>query len=355
MDPLTMMIISSILTTGFGLLKTNFQQYKEFGQQQQLLNEEQDFTREREDLAYQRSLPSTQMQNFLDAGFNGNLAANAVLGGNGTTASVTGSPQAPTVSSAMNALQSMIGRGGQNLYDAMLKQAEIKNIQANTNKTEVEAGLMPRDYEIRRESADAQIKFWNQSVHKMAFEVGLTQEQTKLVEQQNLYYGRKSEAELDVLKETKNKLIADAKLANEQAKTQENVRQELNARVQLEGQQAAYYDASTGLVNQEAAGQMLENEGKAIDLNWIEQHNLPLTVDAQKYLVGLLNKCEYDEANKFLDAIFQSALNQEYAGQVATPKYNIGLPFGIYGHRDFGIGQNSQFDGVQSIPFWNPQ
>ena len=89
---------------------SNHQQNKEFEQQNELLEKEQEYNTEREDLAWERQRPQQIYQDYLDTGYNPNLAAQAVLGGNAETASVGGSPAAPSVNSALGALTSMFGQ-----------------------------------------------------------------------------------------------------------------------------------------------------------------------------------------------------------------------------------------------------
>lgn len=355
MDPLTLMIISSVLPTIFGMYSTRKQQDREFDQQQQFLNEEQDFTREREDLAYQRSLPSTQMQNMLDAGFNENLAANAVLGGNGQSVSASGSPQAPTVSSAIGALQSMIGQGGQNLYDSMLKQAEIENMQANTNKTEVEAGLLPRDYELRKLSTEAQIRVWNQSVHKMAAEVGLTQEQTRLVEQQNMYYGRKSEAEINAMEAKVAEAVTHAMLQLEQIDTEKAKQSDLHTHAGLNVALTGQSHAETELAWSEQSTEYYKSERERIAKEFEQKlGNIPLTADAQRYVESLIKDGKMKEVQQFYTNIFTAALNQSIgnsAGEfIGKPNQKVG----IFGEYSFGVGKHENFYSPYAVPYWNP-
>lgn len=352
------LIIVAVLGTLLNYAISNSQQDREFEEQEDLLRKQQNFTREREDLAYERSRPGSQMKDLLDAGFNPSLAAQSVLGGDAATSQATSSPTAPTVNSAIQAMESMIGQGGQNIYDAWMNQIRAKNIEANTNKTEVEAGLLPRDYELRAMSTESQIGLWNASIEKIAKENDLTNEQIELAKQQNMYYGRMAESDLALNEKRMDQMVAEAKLANEKAKTESHVRSELDARAALEGEQVyterakqSELYAQVGLEEAQKGAVSTEQQIRAIDLEWVQKYDVPLTVDGQKYVAGLLAKGEYDKASVFLHSLTEIARGQELGKNLGGMKTHIQMPLNLFS-KDY---PTPALRGVVNSPFWNPQ
>lgn len=352
MDPLTLLLLTAILPSIFGGITTAIQQNREFQQVKDLQEDQQEYAAGREDLAYLRSLPSTQIQNYLDAGFNGNLAAQSVLGGQAQDVSPISSGSSPAVNSALGALSNMFAQGGNSVADILKKDAEIKNITANTDKTNTENGLLTRDFELRKMSTEAQIKVWNESVDEIKSRVHLNDEETELVRNQNLYYGRKAEAEIQALQAQKSKLIADARLAYEQAVTEQ--RKQFNLDSSTAVNQATYQN-----INMDTSIKGEEYQQKIFETDFIGKYNIPMTADLQQKLTAYLNSGEFDKVNNILDAVFQSSLGQHVGQQVSlgfTPrKKTFKTRFGSFEKYDNNEAWYSNpVHSYHYQPIWNP-
>lgn len=345
MDPLTMMFLFSVLPSIFGLGSSLVQQGHEYSAQNKLLEKQQQFQAEREDVAWERSRPGQIYQDYVDLGFNPNLAAQAVMGGNAESASTSGSPSAPTVNSAIDAISRSLGDMGTNSLDAYLKRAQADNLDANTNKTEVEAGLLPRDYQLRAMSTDAQIAVWNKSVEKMSSEIGYTDEQKKLVEQQNMYYGRMSEAQIQVYQSEVSSNIAEARLALEKINTEQKSQEVMDADIALKHAETAHEYAETELTSEKT-----ERERIAKDFE-VKIGNIPLTADGKQYVMKLANEGKYDEIQQYYDCIFMSSMNQTLGAAVGTPeKSSFSLPFGLLKGEKYDFNQIYNW---KQYPIWN--
>lgn len=354
METIVAMAVISIISWIFSDYSTKRQQQKEFQQQQMLQEDQQQFTAEQADLAYERNKASSVFEDMtVNAGFNPNLAAAAIMGtGNNSPATAMSSPGAPTVNSAISALSSMMGQSGQNLYDMFKQHAEIQNLNADTNKKEVEAGLLPRDYQLRALSTEAQIKVWDKSVEKMSQDMKLTEQQTELVKQQNMFYGRKTEAEITALQEQANKAIADAALSYEKINTEKAQQVELGARAGLESAQIEVAHQQAELVDAQTEGQKVANDRQKIAKDFeVATGNIPLTVDGEKYVQNLISQGKFEEAKQFYNCVFASALNQAVGSSYAKDTYKIRIPF--FEHTSPYLGGNPT--GHFVAPIWNPQ
>lgn len=354
------MAVISIISWILSDYSTKRQQQKEYQQQQALQEDQQEFTAEQADLAYERNKASSVFEDMtVNAGFNPNLAAASIMGtGNNSPATAMSSPGAPTVNSAIGALSSMMGQSGQNLYDMFKQNAEINNLNADTNKKEVEAGLLPRDFQLRSLSTEAQIRVWDKSVEKMAEEMKLTEQETELVKQQNMFYGRKTEAEIKALEEQANKAIAEASLAYEKINTEKAQQVELGARAGLERAETevAYQQAYNLEVQTE--GQKIANDRQQIAKDFeVATGNIPLTVDGEKYVQNLIREGKFEEAKQFYNCVFASALNQAVANTAGnTDQISFGPPWLNYSLKgnpwtSFKGGQGT----ILAAPYWNPQ
>lgn len=353
MDPITLMALMSILTTGISSLTTLGQQDKEFNQQQQLQQDAQQFQAEREDIMYQRNSAPNQMQQMIDAGFNPVLAANSILGGNGVAAaSSDSSPSAPTVNSAIGALSSMIGQGGQNLYDLAKNDAQIQNIHANTEKTQMETGILPRDYYLREMSVTEQIRVWDASVEKTKAAQKLDEEQTKLLQQQNLYYGRVTEAQINLYKGQLMESYNKALLALEQIDTEEAKQRELDTQSGLNIANTNVANKQADLIVEETGTQRFAKQREKIAMQFEQElGGIPLSADAQKYVARLAKDGNVEAIKSFYLNIFQTSLNQSIGENLGSNRSKISLPFGIYS-REF---PNPALRAYGSVPIWNPQ
>lgn len=348
------MAIMTVLTTAISYAATKYQQDSEFKQQQDLQENAQQFQTEREDINFERNSYSGQMQQMLDAGFNPNLAAASLLGGNNVAAAGSdSSPVAPTTNSAIGALQNMFGQGGQNLYDMFKNNAEIQNIEADTNKKEVETGLMPRDYQLRSLSTIKQLEVWDASIERTKAAQHLDEEQTKLLKQQNLYYGRMSEAQIKAYQAQAADAYADSMLKLEQINTEEAKQRELNTQAGLNVANTKLAHAETILVGTQNSTEYYRSESARIAQEFEKRlGDIPLTADGQKYVQGLVIKGDIDGINNFYQNIFATALNQQ-AGNDYGKAPSIGLPFGMFSMPYLG-GKEPTTRYNYNLPYWNP-
>lgn len=330
---------------------TSQQQKHEFNQQQDLLNQQQQYQSEREDLAYSRNNISGQYDDMLSAGFNPILAANALMGGNGiTAASTSGSPSAPTTNSAIGALQSMFSQGGQNLYDLVKNNAEIENIRANTNKTDIEAGILPRDYMLRSLSTTKQLEVWDESVRQMKKTGNLTDQQVELLKQQVMYYGKLSEAQIDAYRAQIAEAYSHATLMREQLITEDKKQHNLDADTALKGQQSRLAASGVELTYNQSSSEYYRSESLRIAQEFEKKlGDIPLTADAQRYVKGLVNNGDVDGVRDFYLNILGVAQNQSLGESLGGQKSHIGLPFGIFS-KDY---PNPALRSYTNYPVWN--
>lgn len=287
------------------------QQEKEYQMQQDLLQQEQDFTAEREDIAFARQQPQNVYRDYLNTGFNPNLAAQSILGGASEVTSTGGSPAAPTTNSALSALQSMTGQSSQQMYDVLKNVAEINNINENTNKTQIEAGIMPRDFFLRQLTVTEQINLWDKTVEKMNAEIGLAKEQTDLVKQQNLYYGRVTTAEINLRQKQAEEAVANAKLALEKVNTEKHAQRNLDADTLLKNAETSTQVSQNALLQIEQVTEYERSERERIAKEFEQKlGGVPLTADGQKYVMKLAYEGKYDEISQFFQLIFTSALSE---------------------------------------------
>lgn len=352
MESIAIMAAISIISTLFNAYASRQQQSREFEQQQQLLSQQQNFQSQREDLLFQRNSVPEQFQQMLDSGFNPILAASSIMGGNGTAAASSDtSPSAPTTNSAIGALSNMIGQGGQNLYDILRNNAEIQNIEADTSKKEVETGLLPRDYQLRMLSVTKQLEVWDASIERTKAAQHLDEEQTKLLQQQNIYYGRMAEAQIKAYQAQAADAYADSMLKLEQINTEEAKQRELNTQSGLNVANTELAHAETILVGTQNSTEYYRSESARIAQEFEKSlGDIPLTADARKYVQGLIRKGDIDGVNNFYQDIFATALNQQ-AGTEFGSMPKAGFPFGILGNVPL-YGYNKGYQG--NLPFWNP-
>lgn len=354
MGTIAAMAVAAIITTIISVYASKSQQTQEYWQQQQLQEDQQEFTAQQADLAYERNKPSSQYADMLEAGFNPVLAASSIMGtGNTSPASAVSSPSVPTTNSAIGALSSMLGQGGQNLYDMFKNNAEIENIQANTSKTEVETGLLPRDYMLRNLSVTKQLEAWDASIKRTKAAQQLDEEQTKLIQNQNLYYGRMSEAQLKAYQAQIAQAYSTATNQLEQAKTEENKRRNLDTQSALNVANTELAHDESRLVSQQVSTEYYKGESARIAQEFEKKlGDIPLTVDAQKYVQGLVKNGDIDGIKNFYSNILQTALNQQYGEEMGSSG-RFGLPFNLYQGRP-----NSELNGYGwrstiNAPLWN--
>lgn len=345
------MAIAAVLSAIINYFVTSAQQDDEFFEQQKLLRQQQDYQTEREEWYFEHNNIGAQFQQMTDAGFNPNLAANALLGGSDVSAAQSGSsPSAPTVNSSIGALQSMFGQGGQNLYDLLKNQAEIENIQANTDKQTVETGIMPRDFQLRQLTAIEQFKVWDASVERSKAAQHLDEEQTRLVRQQNLYYGRMAEAEINSYIAKVNESYKHAQLMLEQIETEDAKQRELNTQSVLNVANANLANANAGLVEQETKTEKYNTQRQKIAFQFEnELGGIPLTADAQKYVQSLAKRGDVDGIRNFYLTIFGTAQNQSLGEQLGGMHSHWQLPFGLFS-KDY---PNPALKAYGSAPVWN--
>lgn len=347
------LLLLSLFTSLFGTAFSLNQRQIELDEQKQLFHESQDFQARREDIAYQRNLPSTTYQDLISQGFNPNLAAQSVMNGVGSPASAGGSPSPLPVPSAINALQSSFGGMSQNIIDQYLKTAQVKNLEANSNKTNVEAGLLPRDFTLRRMSALGQLKVWNKSVEKMAKEMDYSNQMTELVKNQNLYYGRLSEAQIQVYQSQVMEAVSNALRSLDAIKSQQKERQVMDADIAVKEATRSnlIQDTSNKIIEGDLTFQKSERERIAKEF---EQNlgNVPLSADAQKMVNHWAESGEYDKIRDFYQCIFDSAMNQELGESIGTPnKKVVKAPLNLWSSEKYDFGN---WANPQAFPIWNP-
>lgn len=322
------------------LFSTFFQILWQFGMQQWAYQEadetredQQAFQKEREDIAYARNANQKvdQYDRFLSLGINPNLAADSILGNTGSQpAQALSSPSAPTPLSTMGALNSIFGNMQDTIMNSEKRAAEVENIRADTDKKNVETGLMPRDYQLRLMSTTAQIRSWNESADLAAEQAKLTKEQTDLVKQQNFYYGRLSEAEIKSYQGRTAEAYANAKKALEQVNTEQKQQEFLDSEIAVNRAEIQNLNADTSVKYQEAYSIEVKTEREKICRDFeTALGGVPLTADAQKYVQKLVNDGDLDGIHNFYQTIYSTALNQKVGEQNGTGS-RWGLPFGIY-------------------------
>lgn len=357
MESIAIMAAISIVTALFNHYATRKQQDREFEHQQQLLTQEQDFQSEREDILFQRNSTPEQFQQMIDSGFNPILAASSIMGGNGTAAASSDtSPSAPTTNSAIGALSNMIGQGGQNLYDMLRNNAEIENIQANTNKQEVETGLLPRDYMLRNLSVTKQLELWDKSIDKLKAETKMSKEQANLIKQQSMYYGRLSEAQINAYKAQVHEAVAHASLLYEQVDTERAKQTELYSQAGLNTQLQS--ESVQNVAESVIRGQTTFEQGELARIQKEFEQKLggiPLTADAQRYVESLIKDGKMKEVEQFYNNIFATALNQAVGTSAGTYLGRPTQKVGLFGEYDFGVGKHTNFYAPYAAPYWNPQ
>lgn len=347
------MAIIAVIGAVISTIVSYSQQHNEFEQQKELQQISQQFQSEREDIAWERSRPGQEYSDLLGLGFNPNLAAQAVLGGASEVASTSGSPSAPTVNSGLGALSSMFNTTQSNLIDSFMKEAQIENLRSNTNKTDIESGILPRDFALRQLSVTEQLKVWDKSVEKMSSEIGYNKELTDLVKQQNLYYGRLSEAEIRARESQVMQAISQAQLNLEKINTEQKSQDVMDADIALKR-------AETSNVFQDTANKIIEGE---FTYNRSERERIakefessiggvPLTADAQKMVNKWASEGDYDRIKEFYQTVFQSSLNQTLGSAYGTPaKKGWKLPLNLWSRESYDF---SSWANPLNAPIWNP-
>lgn len=312
--------------------------------------DQQAYQSEREDIAYERNLNEmpNRYQSMLDLGINPNLAADSILGGTGSTpASALSAPQYPSPLSTMGSLNQLFGNIQDSLMNSEKRSAEVANLRADTDKKQIEAGLLPRDYQLRVMSTDAQIRLWSATADKYCKEAKLTEVETNLVKQQNIYYGRLSEAEIQSYKAKVAEAYANANLAMEKLRTEEKSRKVMDSQiavndsqVAVNGAQVQNLGANTDLQYQQAYNTEVNTERVKIAKNFEDSlGGIPLTADAQKYIHSLVLKGDVAAIENFYQSIFATSLNQTLGTEYGTAT-QVSLPFGILSSK---VNRNQHF------------
>lgn len=353
MSELAIMAMISVVSGIINYYVTNKQSDKEFGRQQLLQEDAQQFQADREDIMFERNNIPSQYQQMLDSGFNPILAANSIMGGNGVAAASSDSaPSAPTTNSAINALSSMISQSGKNLYDALKDQAEIKNIQANTDMMQVQTGIMPRDFNLRQLSTTKQLEVWDASIKRTQAAEKLDDAQAALIRQQNLYYGRMAEAQIQAYESQVADNFASASLKLEQINTEKAKQTELGTQSALNLSEISVNVDEKILLQNQSAEAYYKSESARIAKEFEESlGGIPLTADAQKYVQFLAKKGDIEGIKNFYMNIFTTAKNQQLGSEYGTAG-RFGLPFNLFQGRPntdlipkpYGYG----------APLWNP-
>lgn len=347
------MAIIAVIGAVISAVVSSVQQQNEFNQQKELQQNAQHYQTSREDIAWERSRPGQEFNDLLDLGFNPNLAAQAVLGGASETASTSGSPTAPSVNSGIGALQSMFGQSTQNVVDSFMKQAQIENLNANTNKTDVETGILPRDFALRQLSTTEQLKVWDKSCEKMSSEVNYNKEMTDLVKQQNLYYGRLSESEIKVREAQVNQAISQASLNLEKINTEKATQENISSDTLLKRAETSNVIQDTANKSIEGSLTYEQSERERIAKEFeVAVGGVPLTSDAQKMVNKWAIEGDYNRIREFYQTVFQSSLNQTLGSAFGTPaKKGWKLPLNLWSREAFDY---SRWANPQNAPLWNP-
>lgn len=302
--------------------------------------DQQAYQSEREDIAYDRNInfKADQYQQYLDLGINPNLAADSILGGNHSSpASALGAPSYPSPLSTMGSLSQLFGNMQDTVMNSEKRAAEVENLRADSNKKNVEAGLMPRDYQLRVMSTDAQIRLWNDTADKVCKEAKLTEQQTELVKQQNMYYGRLTQAEIDSYKAKVAEAYAQANLAMEQLRTEEKKRDVMDSEIAVNYSEVAVNRAIEDKTYNESYNVEVKTDREKICREFeTALGGVPLTADAQKYIQKLSADGDLDGIKNFYLSVLGVAESQSLGNNLGSQKFSVGLPFGLF-HKDYGM------------------
>lgn len=208
MDPITAtMLLVSLFISIVGMSKTNADQ-KDLMDYNANLNEE--FYEEHQS-------PSALFKEWTGLGFNPNLVGASLLGaGAGQTATAVSQGQ-PANMSALNELQSMFGQmTGQSLErfinDDYITSMIDKN-NADADYFRVLADMKPLE-------VNEMIRVNDQSIKESISRIGLNDENQKLIQQQNYWFGIHKSAEVSQIVSNVSKNCAETQLLIAKAKTE---------------------------------------------------------------------------------------------------------------------------------------
>lgn len=353
--------LSAILTL-MGLM-TEFGMWNEdYYRQREMTEEQRDYQSEREDVAWNRNVTSEidKAQAMMEQGWNPNLVVDSLLGGNSSTpAASSGAPVAPNVESGMAAMASMLGTSMNNILDVQRKASETQVNQSQANKNEVEAGLMPRDFQLRRMSTAAQINAWESSAKLACKQAGYTEEMTKLVENQNLYYGRLTEAQIQSYQAQVAQACADALLKLEQIEKTKKEEELIDTEKAVNVATVQNLHADTALKWTEQSTEYYKSERERIGWEFEQKiGGVPLTADAQKYVNKLAADGNYKEIENFYNTIFATSLNQQLGEEHGTAG-RFGLPFNLFNGKPNIWNLGNPYDSRHGVapyrvPYYNP-
>lgn len=345
--------IASIVMSIIGIAIEGYQSDEEFDRQQQLMRQNQSYQSERENLAWQRQRPQQEYSDFLETGFNPNLAAQAVLGGASQTASTSGAPSSPPVNSALGALGSMFNTSQSNFLDSFMKEAQIENLNANTEQTKVQTGLAPLQFQLKKEETDAIIK-------KYEAETNLSSEQANVVRQSFELHQQIDPITVQQFSETLEKTIEEKKLLIEQQQTQQKERDVMDADIMLK-------NAETGKAKAEENLAWANSSVVQQEYSHIETFGSRLGSDFVDSIVGLLEKGteeSFRQAQDMASLYYQLTYKRKTAEQVAESRHGKSLSPFQFLDKGFGLGRYMNtpwFDPYPGIvpnsfnaPVWNP-
>lgn len=359
------MLIASLFGTVLTSMFTGMQQDNEFSQQKNLLEDEQAFQAEREDINWNRQRPQQMFGDYLASGFNPNLAAQSVMNLGGESAVSGSSPSAPNVNSAIGALSSALGQGNKQIFDSFKQAAEIENLHSQSNLQDVQAGIIPREFDLKSHSVAAQINNWNKQADMYSSQQHLNEEQTRFIQAQRFLYNHVTDEQIKYWQALSKSALADAAAKYESIKNMAKEREVMDSQIVLNGAKAIEANASAqnqmaqaGLATQQTFTEEQREAIEKMNKEYQQQMNgIPLTVDGKKMIDDLMAQGKYDDAGKLLDGVFYTALNQSFGSELGKPTQSMKIGNGLIGTyetKGYGLGGKILYGMPSRIPYWNP-
>lgn len=338
MDPFT---ISALVAGGTGLLGSFLQSSensRQFARQKELLAMQQEYNTSMWNANNSYNHPASQLDRLMSTGINPNDAMKAL---SGNTAQQVATPAVPSISSTGSSSSALINSIG-TIADYFLKQKQSQNIDAQTERTQIENKLLEKDLGVRDELNELTLDQYRANISKSLADTDLSR---KRIDELSYQLS-------DILPELKQKTIVEReKIAQDMMLS---VQELANAVRQgnLLSEQIETERASRSQIYTQIEGQKFRNQVDKLHARFANEFGIDISSDKWQLLVEAA--LTGDENS---DRIVK-ALTSTLTGTAESAVGNVVKP--VAGYVNKGVNRmrsiiGNAYKGQGDIPLYSPE
>lgn len=280
------------------------------------LKMEQDFAREQQLREFEYNSYENKVKMMAAAGINPNLMSGALGGSSGSAGASPSSGSSPMANTAAIG-STLLPSFNQMVGNALLGKkgaAEIRNLDSNTNKTDVETGLLPLEFDVKNRIATA-------TVDKLLSEKRVNDQNADLVKREVQFFDDTYETKIQAAEQGLKNLQQEFRNLREQEKVLSKEQQVMDADIALKEAQKGEAYAHAFLMGEEQTGVYTENRSKEMFYNAVKQFGdgLPFSVEMNDRIAYLAKEGKFKEAYSLLQTM--NIINRNFTDQQVRNAY----------------------------------